>query len=218
MNVLFFKAMTVCSCRTSQSHSSLNMFKKQDDVKSNLILTTLSYLDFYSPTYAYFENVPGFTRFHLQAQEGANKHNANGEVLQGGMKLLIRALIDMKFVSIVYRCRESSLILLQSYQVRLALLEAAHYGTPQRRERFFLVAAKEGHPIPELPQPTHDYPDAKDHTIKYGDDEGENIIRPIATTKGKAAHPFVTIEDAIGDLPRFDWYLFLHFSLFHPRF
>jgi len=73
------------------------MFKKADDVKSNLILTALSYLDFYKPIYAFFENVPGFMNFHLQADR-PNLHGAKGEVDKGGLKLFVRALIDMKYV------------------------------------------------------------------------------------------------------------------------
>ncbi|KAJ3509389.1 hypothetical protein NLJ89_g5249 [Agrocybe chaxingu] len=154
-----------------QSHSTLNMYKKEDDVKSNLILTTLSFVDFYRPTYAFFENVPGFLNFHLNA-ERANEHGATGEIERGGLKL---------------------------YQVRHGLLQAGHYGTPQRRMRFFLIAAKEGHLLPAFPQPTHDFPDT--HEIKNRDGR----VIPVRATRGTAAHPFVTVEDAIGDLPRFDW-------------
>jgi len=91
-----------------------------------------------------------------------------------------------------------------SYQVRFGLLQAAHYGTPQRRVRFFLVAAKEGQILPELPQPTHDFPDSQTLDIKVG--RGKDKISPIRTAHGTAPHRFVTIEDAISDLPRFDWY------------
>ena len=93
-----------------------------------------------------------------------------------------------------------------SYQVRFGHLQAAHYGTPQRRVRFFLIAAKGGHSLPEFPQPTHDYPDAKDHAIKYNDGESWVKINPVRATRGIAMHPVVTIRDAIGDLPLFDWY------------
>ncbi|KAF8913180.1 S-adenosyl-L-methionine-dependent methyltransferase [Gymnopilus junonius] len=166
------------------SHSSLNMYKHADDIKSNLILTTLSYMDYFSPSFGYFENVPGFLKFSLNATQ-ANRHQVKGGIDMGGLKLVIRALIDM------------------NYQVRFALLQAAHYGTPQRRVRFFLVAAKHDKVLPELPQPTHDFPDSKIFTIKY--DASQDPISPIRMAHGTALHPVVTIEDAIGDLPRFDW-------------
>src|SRR5882672_2445376 len=92
------------------------------------------------------------------------------------------------------------LIIYSSYQVRFCFLQAAHYGTPQRRVRFFLIAAKEGHQLPEFPQATHDYPDAKEHVIKYHDGEQLVKVNPIRGTKGIARHPVVTIWDAIGDL------------------
>ena len=105
-----------------------------------------------------------------------------------------------------------------SYQVRYGLLQAGHYGAPQRRVRFFLIAAAEGQALPELPQPTHEFPVVNLLQIKHPkqDNRTTHTIRPIRTTKGTAAHPFVTIESAIGDLPRFDWYflnsLFLSFD------
>jgi DNA (cytosine-5)-methyltransferase 1 len=101
-----------------------------------------------------------------------------------------------------------------SYQVRFCFLQAAHYGTPQRRVRFFLIAAKEGHQLPEFPQPTHDYPEAKDHVIKYHDGEKQVRINPVRGTKGIARHPVVTIWDAIGDLPQFDWFVFYRFNIY----
>jgi hypothetical protein len=61
--------------------------------------------------------------------------------------------------------------------------------------------------LPEFPQPTHDYPEAKDHVIKYHDGEQQVRINPIRGTKGIARHPVVTIWDAIGDLPQFDWFV-----------
>lgn len=91
-----------------------------------------------------------------------------------------------------------------SYQVRFGLLQAAHYGTPQTRVRFFMIAAIEGQPLPQLPQPTHDFPvvDALRIELTNGDS-----IEPIRTMSGTAPHTFVSVEDAIGDLPRFDWYV-----------
>ncbi|KAF9566963.1 S-adenosyl-L-methionine-dependent methyltransferase [Agrocybe pediades] len=171
-----------------QSHSTLNMYKETDDVKSNLILTTLSYLDHWSPKYAYFENVPGFTRYKLRSMEGqpnAHQLKEGTSVDMGGLKLLLRCLIDM------------------NYQVQYCLLQAANYGAPQRRSRFFSVAAKHDEILPDLPQATHHY-ETKTLDIKA---ENNKVVSesPIRTTPGTALHPTVTIEDAIGDLPLFDW-------------
>ena len=88
--------------------------------------------------------------------------------------------------------------------MRFGLLQAAHYGTPQTRVRFFMIAAVQGHPLPELPQPTHDFPLADALKIEFTNGD---FVEPIRTIPGTAPHNFVTIDDAIGDLPRFDWYV-----------
>lgn len=79
------------------------MYKDANDVKSNLILTTLSFLDYYSPSFAYFENVPGFLRFSLNGVQ-VNQHQVVGGLEMGGLKFLIRALLDMKYVHSVLLC------------------------------------------------------------------------------------------------------------------
>ncbi|KAJ3535295.1 hypothetical protein NMY22_g6555 [Coprinellus aureogranulatus] len=169
-----------------QAHSTLNMFKDVNDVKNNLVLNALSWVDAIRPIYAFFENVKGFLEYRLSATQ-ASAHRVEGGIEMGGLKLMVRALLDM------------------GYQVRFSLLQAAHYGTPQRRIRFFCVAALHGYPLPELPQPSHDYEcTTLSVGLPYAVDSKETI-RPIRVTPGTALHPTVTIDDAIGDLPRFDW-------------
>lgn len=80
----------------SQSHSTLNMYKVADDIKSNLILTTLAYIDFLRPPLVYVENVPGFLKFNLNAVQ-ASQYRVEGGIEMGGLKLLVRALVDMKY-------------------------------------------------------------------------------------------------------------------------
>ncbi|OJA18063.1 hypothetical protein AZE42_05415 [Rhizopogon vesiculosus] len=166
-----------------QPHSRLNMFVKANDRKSNLMLNVLSWVDFMQPKYCFFENVRGFLSFSLKARQ-AGLYRVKGGIAMGGLKFLIRAMTDM------------------NYQVRFGILQAAHYGAPQIRVRFFMVAAKYGSPLPELPQPTHDFPfvDSLEIKLPVG-----HHIRPIWTRTGYAPHRFVTIDDAISDLPRFDW-------------
>lgn len=89
------------------------------------------------------------------------------------------------------------------YQLRCGLLEAAHYGTPQHRVRFFLIAAKRGLELPPFPQPTHDIPHPDKLEIRFPE---EHILRPITTLPGVAPHRYVSVHDAIGDLPKFEWY------------
>ncbi|KAG5642233.1 hypothetical protein DXG03_003378 [Asterophora parasitica] len=78
-----------------QTHSTMNMYKKADDVKSNLILTALSYVDHLRPSLFYFENVPGFTRFTFNAVQSGT-HKLEGGLEMGGLKFVVRALLDMR--------------------------------------------------------------------------------------------------------------------------
>lgn len=74
----------------SQSHSTLNRFRKDSDAKNSLILTTLSWIDLLRPSYCYFENVPGFLGYKL-------KDKSDEEVAMGGIKLAVRAMLDMGY-------------------------------------------------------------------------------------------------------------------------
>ncbi|KAH9935023.1 uncharacterized protein B0H18DRAFT_1082741 [Fomitopsis serialis] len=57
------------------------------------------------------------------------------------------------------------------------------------------------HP-PSLPQPTHDFPLVDALQMKFSN---ESKAQPIRTQRGFAPHRFVSVDDAIGDLPRFHW-------------
>ena len=41
------------------------------------------------------------------------------------------------------------------YQVTFGVLQAAHYGLPQTRRRFILLAVAPGYVLPRLPSPLH---------------------------------------------------------------
>ncbi|KAI0066707.1 S-adenosyl-L-methionine-dependent methyltransferase [Artomyces pyxidatus] len=166
-----------------QPHSRLNMFQRANDVKSNLILNLLSWVDFLKPKYCIFENVRGFLSFQLGASQ-VDKYRVQGGIEMGGVKFLGYALLNM------------------NYQVRFGLLQAGHYGTPQTRVRFFLLAAKQGYPLPDLPQPVYDFPFSDKLAITFPNGD---IIHPINTTSGLAPFNYITVEDAIGDLKRFNW-------------
>ncbi|KAJ7492258.1 S-adenosyl-L-methionine-dependent methyltransferase [Mycena latifolia] len=167
-----------------QSHSGLNMYRKAEDPKSNLMLTAASYVDFFRPDFVFLENVPGFLKYNLLAQQ-ASRHRLEGGVEMGGLKLLLRALQDMK------------------YTFRFALLQAGNYGVPQSRVRFFLIAARHGLPLPDMPQPTHDFEVVNQLRIRLP--YNRIPMTPIRTTRGTMPHASVSVEDAIGDLPQYDW-------------
>lgn len=68
-----------------------------------------------------------------------------------------------------------------NYAVSWQMLNAAHYGVPQSRERVFLIGSRDGL-VFKFPPPTH------------GDVESRDLFDTI--------EPFRTAWDAIGDLPR----------------
>ncbi|KAH9984055.1 S-adenosyl-L-methionine-dependent methyltransferase, partial [Russula compacta] len=166
-----------------QPHSQLNMFQKANDVKSNLILNLLSWVDFLEPKYCIFENVRGFLSYNLNAIQ-VDEHRTAGGISMGGLKFLVHAMLAL------------------NYQVRFCLLQAAHYGTPQTRVRFFLFAARRGYPLLAAPPPTHDFPQTHKLEVRFPNGD---IARAVHAEAGTAPFSFVTIDDAISDLPRFDW-------------
>ena len=84
----------------SQPHSSLNMYKKADDEKSNLILTVLSWIDYIRPKFILFENVQGFLGHRLNAEQDG-KYAVRGGIESGGLKFLVRTLTALGYVRLV---------------------------------------------------------------------------------------------------------------------
>jgi DNA (cytosine-5)-methyltransferase 1 len=82
----------------SQPHSQLNMFQKANDIKSNLILNLLSWVDFLQPKYCIFENVRGFLSYNLNAIQ-VDEHRTAGGISMGGLKFLVHAMLSMKYVA-----------------------------------------------------------------------------------------------------------------------
>ena len=89
-----------------------------------------------------------------------------------------------------------------SYQVRFCLLQAAHYGSPQSRVRFFLIAAKHGYPLPDLPKPTHNFVLKDQLKIRF---PNKDVLTPINMFSGQAPHLYVLVGEAIGDLRKWHW-------------
>jgi DNA (cytosine-5)-methyltransferase 1 len=93
---------------------------------------------------------------------------------------------------------------------RSAHISAANFGVPQDRERFFFIAARSGYPLPAtLAQPTHYCPSRRSLDVPL---PHEQAMRSATVPRGTATFPPVTIEDAIDDLPRFNWYVLLDTS------
>jgi DNA (cytosine-5)-methyltransferase 1 len=73
--------------------------------------------------------------------------------------------------------------ILEDYQV----LNAAHYGVPQNRQRLFLMGARKGFPLPEYPEATHEV---------NGHADMGSLFR----------QPTPTVWDALRDIPEADDY------------
>ena len=194
------------------------MFQKANDTKSNLILNLLSWVDFLQPQYCIFENVRGFLSYNLNAIQ-VDEHRTTGGINMGGLKFLVHAMLAMKYVCRSSIVKVSSIYVIvsccRSYQVRFCLLQAAHYGTPQTRVRFFLFGAKRGYPLLAAPQPTHDF--SQTHKLEVRFPNGD-IARAVRAEAGTAPYKFVSIDDAISDLPRFDWCVYAPLFLSRPPY
>ncbi|KAJ7343110.1 S-adenosyl-L-methionine-dependent methyltransferase [Mycena albidolilacea] len=175
----------VCGGPPCQSFSGANSHKKEDDPRSSLPFTMLSVAEVYEPNYFLLENVTGLLQHSVTSKAGDG-----GLVKKETLKLIIRCLLAL------------------NYTVRFKVLQAGQYGAPQDRERLIFFGAKRGCKSPEFPIPTHAFmKPAKKYQLfiqndfippaKRGRAPGDNHIF--------APHASVTIKDAIGDLPAFDW-------------
>jgi len=84
---------------------------------------------------------------------------------------------------IIGEFRKSGYRVLEDYRV----LNAAHHGVPQNRQRLFLMGARKGLPLPEYPEATHE--------VNSGKDAG-NLFRRSTPT----------VWDALRDVPEADDY------------
>ncbi|KAJ7085752.1 hypothetical protein B0H15DRAFT_367739 [Mycena belliarum] len=93
------------------------------------------------------------------------------------------------------------------YQCRVEVLQACQYGAPQNRQRVIFWGAKRGLAMPNSPVPTHTFKSADKYTL----DHRNEFLPPVQRGKETedhhicAPHASVTVADAIGDLPGFEW-------------
>ncbi|KAF4603394.1 hypothetical protein EYR38_003807 [Pleurotus pulmonarius] len=171
-----------------QAFSGINHSRRADDIRSTLVCNMLSWVEHYQPSYFLLENVPGLLSFPLLAEQGENGRLLGG-IVMGVVKFVQRTLIAL------------------GYQVRHKVLEAGQYGAPQGRQRVIFWGARRGIVIPDFPMPTHCYPKpAKFYKQPIG-----SPLRPATRSRDPdICHSFapmraITVNDAIDDLPPFDW-------------
>ncbi|KAG2337145.1 S-adenosyl-L-methionine-dependent methyltransferase [Suillus weaverae] len=168
-----------------QSFSKMNHAKRDDDIWSTLVCNMIAYVEFCRPMYFLLENVDGILEHALKEKT----------VASGVVKFIIATLLAL------------------NYQIKYHVHHAANYGAPQARKRGLFVGARQGVPLPDFPISTHCFPHARVQHVKVPTGA---YLTPISRLKYSndnadlsAPLHFVTIHEAIGDLPPFDWYALL---------
>ena len=84
------------------------------------------------------------------------------------------------------------------YHCEWKILNAAHFGVPQRRERLILIGVEKGAKV-VFPEPTHI---SSGSTIGYRNKAKMQILQDDLFFSTSRLSPTVTVMDAIGDLPQ----------------
>ncbi|KAF8077759.1 C5-DNA-methyltransferase [Lyophyllum atratum] len=172
-----------------QSFSRANHNPRADDIRSTLPGNMLSYVEYYNPQYFLLENVAGLLKHPLMSTHSKNGRSLEGGIASGMVKFIMRSLIAL------------------GYQVRCKLLQAGQYGAPQSRRRVIFWGAKRGIPIPDFPVPVYAVPKGMHRTKLPTGDYMYPVSRSLDPGNYHQCAPLrpITVDDAIGDLPPFDW-------------
>ncbi|KAG5354089.1 hypothetical protein C0989_009787 [Termitomyces sp. Mn162] len=148
----------------------------------------LGFVETYDPQYFLLENVAGLLTHRLMSTRSKHKRTLVGGIQGGMVKFIKRTLIAL------------------GYQVRCKVLQATQYGAPQSRRRVIFWGAKRGLTIPDYPVPM--YASAKGmnrSTLPTGMLEPMSRSRDSEFMHHCAPLRAVSVDDAISDLPPFDW-------------
>ncbi|KIK61812.1 hypothetical protein GYMLUDRAFT_260822 [Collybiopsis luxurians FD-317 M1] len=172
-----------------QAFSMANCYPREDDERATLALTMISFVELYRPRYFLLENVVGMIHYRLLRKQDSQTTALVGGVEHGMIKVIARALLTL------------------GYQVSVKVLQAANYGAPQNRHRLFIWGARQGTTIPKFPIPTHFHPAKEYRFFEHADIKLYRVTRSLDPERPHVFAPFktVTVNDAIGDLPGFDW-------------
>lgn len=152
------------------------------DERANLHLRFLRYVDFFRPRAVVMENVPDIMNF-------------------GGTNVAQEIAFSLEDLGNGDH---------PGYEVRYTILNAAHYGVPQMRQRFFLIAIRKDLGIvPTFPNATNrwELPQGYEnaHLVALGADTPPLLTRYVAPPSVPEYLPnAVTAEDALKDLPPID--------------
>ncbi|KAF8495303.1 hypothetical protein JB92DRAFT_2993870 [Gautieria morchelliformis] len=179
-----------------QSFSAMNhqRHKSHEDIRTTLVANMLSYVEFYEPRYVLMENVKGLLQHHSlrsgselggEEDEEDEEDEEGKTVKMSVLKFVLRALLRL------------------GYQTQFKVLQAADYGSPQRRERVIFWAARRSELLPEYPLPTHVASQFRNHVLSL---PTHDKLYPVQRSDQNCA-PFraLVVADAISDLPGFDW-------------
>lgn len=154
-----------------QGFSNANHNKGDDKALINvsMVASVVSFVDVYRPKYAILENVVGMAR----CQERDADRNVFANVLC--------ALVGL------------------GYQVRVFILDAWNFGSPQSRTRLFICVAAPCLTPLENPPHSHAHPASKKSSISLG--KSANGLKIGERNRDPAPFKFVNIADATKDIP-----------------
>ncbi|KAF5387330.1 hypothetical protein D9757_005731 [Collybiopsis confluens] len=174
-----------------QAFSLANQYPKEDDDRATLALTMVSFAELYRPRYFLLENVTGMMHYRLLGERHSQGKGIIGGIEHGMIKVITRALLTLG----------------QALLFITGSVQAANYGVPQNRHRLFIWAARQGTTIPKFPIPTHYHPTREYRFFEHADIKLCRATRSLDPEQPHSFAPFktVTVNDAIEDLPGFDW-------------
>ncbi len=146
-----------------QAFSTVGKRASLEDPRGNLFLQFVRVVRQARPTFFLMENVRGL----LSAAERHRPLKLRGP---GHPPLAPEELLGSAFAKVVDELRKLG------YYTIFDVLNAADYGTPQKRERFIALGSRDGHPL-AMPVPTH------------GNDASSGVSR------------WTTLRQALGGLP-----------------
>ena len=170
----------------------------------------LSFVDFYRPTYFLLENVGGFLSFRSEEKLQRDGKPLKRVVKTSCTKFIMRTMIALGCVATTSLGAHTDADIVSRYQIHFRILNAVHYGSPQRRRRIVFLASRQGYPLPAFPIPTHTaIKDAHKYSLPTGDYVYPIVRhRPHSNLTDKTVHyqmapcQGVTVENAISDLVR----------------